>query len=473
MYLYANQQGCDGERAYYDGSAMIVMNGEVFGQGKQFSLDDLEVVSATVDLDEVRSYRGSLISRCAQGSQAPHYPRIQIGASLGKRIGATKLKLTKPRQPIYLTAEQEISLGPACWLWDYLRRSKMHGFFLPLSGGIDSASTAIIVSSMCQLVMDRIAANDPLTISDLATITGDDSYRPKDARDLTNKLFHTCYMGTVNSSTQTRDRARSLANEIGSYHMDCDIDNIVSAFLSVFSFVTGKTPSFKAFGGTQAENLALQNVQARTRMVMSYLLAQLLPWCRGETGSLLVLGSANVDECLRGYFTKYDCSSADLNPIGGMSKEDLSLFVEYWYSIKKWPVLSDIISATPTAELEPLGGPEAQNDEADMGMTYKELSMFGRLRKVYRAGPFSMLSRLVEEWPHVAPASVLAKVKKFFYFYSINRHKMVTLPPSYHAENYSPDDNRFDLRPILYNSSWKWQFKQMDELVETLKTLNE
>ena len=33
------------------------------------------------------------------------------------------------------TPEEEISLGPACWLWDYLRRSGMSGFFLPLSGG--------------------------------------------------------------------------------------------------------------------------------------------------------------------------------------------------------------------------------------------------------------------------------------------------------------------------------------------------
>lgn len=29
-----------------------------------------------------------------------------------------------------------------------------------------------------------------------------------------------------------------------------------------------------------------------------------------------MLGSANVDEGLRGYLTKYDCSSADINPIG-------------------------------------------------------------------------------------------------------------------------------------------------------------
>lgn len=51
-------------------------------------------------------------------------------------------------------------------------------------------------------------------------------------------------------------------------------------------------------------------------MVLAFLLAQLMPWVRGKSGFLLVLGSANVDECLRGYLTKYDCSSADINPIG-------------------------------------------------------------------------------------------------------------------------------------------------------------
>ena len=49
----------------------------------------------------------------------------------------------------------------------------------------------------------------------------------------------------------------------------------------------------------------------------------------GKAGSLLVLGSANVDESLRGYLTKYDCSSADINPIGGISKKDLRSFCRY------------------------------------------------------------------------------------------------------------------------------------------------
>lgn len=47
--------------------------------------------------------------------------------------------------------EEEIALGPACWLWDYLRRSGASGFLLPLSGGADSSSTAAIVGSMCQV----------------------------------------------------------------------------------------------------------------------------------------------------------------------------------------------------------------------------------------------------------------------------------------------------------------------------------
>ena len=35
-----------------------------------------------------------------------------------------------------------------------------------------------------------------------------------------------------------------------------------------------------------------------------------------------MLGSANVDEALRGYMTKYDCSSADINPIGNSNTAD-------------------------------------------------------------------------------------------------------------------------------------------------------
>lgn len=54
---------------------------------------------------------------------------------------------------------EEIALGPACWLWDYLRRSGATGYLLPLSGGADSSSVAAIVGSMCQLVVKGALQN--------------------------------------------------------------------------------------------------------------------------------------------------------------------------------------------------------------------------------------------------------------------------------------------------------------------------
>ena len=79
------------------------------------------------------------------------------------------------------------------------------------------------------------------------------------------------------------------------------MDHVVTTLRTLFQVVTGLRPRFRAHGGSDAENLALQNIQARLRMVIAYFFAQLLPWVRGRVGGLLVLGSANVDErCVLG-----------------------------------------------------------------------------------------------------------------------------------------------------------------------------
>ena len=62
--------------------------------------------------------------------------------------------------------------------------------------------------------------------------------------------------------------------------------------------------------------------------------------------------------------TKYDCSSADLNPIGGISKSDLKKFVFYCVEKYNFTSLIGIMGAQPTAELEPLkDGVIQQTDE--------------------------------------------------------------------------------------------------------------
>ncbi|KAL4066030.1 hypothetical protein V8B97DRAFT_1864885 [Scleroderma yunnanense] len=477
VYLYANQQGCDGDRLYYDGCAMIAMNGKIIAQGSQFSLSDVEVITATIDIEDVRAHRTSR-SRALQAASSARYHRIEVPFALsegkftdiaserapGLRLGLHDAKFHKP--------EEEIALGPACWLWDYLRRSRTQGYFVPLSGGIDSCATAIIVYSMCCLVVEAARRAEKHVIADARRIVGDpqDSrYIPSDPREFCNRIFHTCYMGTENSSAETRKRAKDLANAIGSYHVDLNMDSLVTSVRELFAFVTGATPRFRAHGGTAVENLALQNIQARLRMVLSYSFAQLLPWVRGRQGGLLVLGSANVDESLRGYLTKYDCSSADINPIGGISKSDLKKFIAYAEGAFDLPILRSFLEAIPTAELEPISETYVQTDEADMGMTYDELSVFGRLRKVEKCGPYSMFTKLVHEWgAFLSPVQIAEKVKHFFFEHARNRHKMTTLTPSYHAESYSPDDNRFDLRPFLYPSRFPWQFRKIDQVAAAL-----
>ncbi|KAH3687280.1 hypothetical protein WICPIJ_001742 [Wickerhamomyces pijperi] len=472
VYLYSNQRGCDGDRLYYDGCAMIVMNGKVLAQGAQFAMDDVEVITATIDLDDIRSYR-SLISHGLQSTNVEQsYERVSLDSKLSPSGFQFDPEIipTKPQAIRYHTPEEEIALGPACWLWDYVRRCNGGGFFLPLSGGIDSCATAVIVHSMCRLVSEAAKKGNKQVINDARKIANvkDQDWEPVDPVDFANRIFHTAYLGTENSSSETRDRAAQLAQDIGSYHIGLNMDSLVSSVITVFEVATGKRPIFKIFGGSQVENLALQNIQARLRMVLSYLFAQLLPWCRdNQRGGLLVLGSANVDECLRGYLTKYDCSSADLNPIGGISKTDLKKFIRYAADQFDLPILIDFITATPTAELEPITADYVQSDEIDMGMSYDELSQYGQLRKISKCGPYSMFLKLYHEWtPRLTPRQIAEKVRGFFWFYAVNRHKMTTMTPSYHAENYSPDDNRFDLRPILISPRFELANQKIMEIVE-------
>ena len=667
VYLYANQLGGDGGRLYFDGCASVFHAGKVVAQGVQFGLQQIECVVATVDLAQNAHARAGETSNMHLGAKANNLP----GCSGGGRVAMVDVKwrlspedeatreewmraeISSPSSSLSSVGisatsgsglthpeEWELGAGPACWMWDYLRRSGARGFVLPLSGGADSACTAAMVGLMCQMVVegmgiseggaaaaddddddddeeeeeeeversasgrDRITSNaereraahesnrslrsyqgwhhrdhhhdqhvapSPLlpprlghtvpyedralialiererevhnmtrsrrpgrgrpglpcqtdrvalirdvrrvlrlppvevdvdVVADDEATTPPDRWMPRllegvptDPRALASMVLTTLYLGQEGSSSEeTRDRATRLSHEIGAQFLTIPIHTVTSALLSLFRTVFGVTPTFKSQGGSVAENLALQNIQARVRMVVTFLCAQLLPWVRGQTDGafLLVLGSANVDECLRGYMTKYDCSSADINPIGGISKRDIRRFLRYrgygggGYA---YPTLLDIESAPPTAELEPLFGQRPQTDEEDMGMTYADLTLFGIWRKVHRMGPVSMFRALLaretrkkkkkktpkkeekeetereekkEDSPHqrggrrkdregkthvqedddddeqgkTMAQQVAERVKHFFQSYAINRHKATTLTPSYHAEGY-------------------------------------
>ena len=231
VYLYANQMGCDGGRLLYDGCALIAVNGRVVAQGAQFALGvEVEVVTATVDLDTVRSFRGAKQSRGVQAAREPVYAGAGAGAGAGgacptvvevpdfglcAAAAAAPARETPPlpRGVAFHRPEEEIAYGPACWLWDYLRRSGASGFFLPLSGGADSSSTAAIVGCMCQLVVHACARGDAGVARDARRVcgepepaagSGDAGWVPATPQELADRLFYSAYMSTSNSSSDTR-----------------------------------------------------------------------------------------------------------------------------------------------------------------------------------------------------------------------------------------------------------------------------
>ncbi|KAI3386640.1 hypothetical protein SNEBB_002310 [Seison nebaliae] len=529
VYVYSNLRGCDGERVWYDGGSFITMNGRILSRGEQFSLMEVEVVSTEIDLNDIIVYRSTKRSFHQQNSEEDNIQLsiLKIEQFFHETIDWSSFKLPKLFEKLSLievdqfinnsnnqsisqeiakySVEEEIEYAPAQFLWDFLRRSNQAGFLLPLSGGVDSSSTATLVYSMCRLIFQHLNGSESFNkniqkemleinrrkvVEDLkksffkSSKGNDESTFPiLSSEQLCHNLLVTVYMGKIgHSSMETRKRAETLSNSIGSTFLQLDIDQTFNALKSTVADTLSIEPKFD---GNSTEQLSLQNMQARLRMVFAYSLAQLQLFSQEKIGSRLVLGSSNVEECLRGYMTKYDCSSADVNPIGGICKADLKSFLlKMTDKYENLSILKEIVEATPTAELLPLSNDDnlVQTDEDEMGLSYEELNQFARLRRQWLCGPVSMFEKmkskemkLINQVPMKQIRSRVIswseKVKRFFYYYSINRHKMTIMTPSYHAESYSADDNRFDQRPFLYPSEWHWQFRDIDIILS--KFLNE
>ena len=56
-YLFSNLRGCDGDRVFWNGLSSITLNGIILTRSAQFAIQEVEVTAATIDLEEIRSYR--------------------------------------------------------------------------------------------------------------------------------------------------------------------------------------------------------------------------------------------------------------------------------------------------------------------------------------------------------------------------------------------------------------------------------
>ncbi|KAF2628166.1 glutamine-dependent NAD(+) synthetase [Macroventuria anomochaeta] len=471
VMLYSNQKGCDGDRFYYSGKAAVIVNGTVAVQASQSSLNDVELATATINLTQVRCYRDDVGRPNGKISKGPTYKRIKVDLERFKSNSGINGNVCSFTHPLLRThsPERELVLDPACWLWDMLRSSRAAGFLCPLGDGIDSCSTATLVYGMCRVVMTVIGEGNKQVIADVQRIVryleAGEGWLPSTPEELCNYILHTMYMGvTAHSSVETRSRAQRLADSIGAYHFDMDIDELFTAQRNLLGRFANYEPKFSIYCN-KAENFALHNIQAHGRMVTTYCFAQRLPRIRQRQGSggLLVLGSVNLEECLRGNVTKHDCSSADLNVTGGTSNLDIRRFSRWAQTAFSLPIFDEFPDAPPTSELEPRRSYRVESDEKDMGMTYEEIFVMAKLRKEERMGPVTMFERLLVDWhDRKSPQETAVLVKRFHHFYAINRYKMTIMTSSYHAADYSAEDPRPFLYPEFQDS---WACKRIDSIL--------
>lgn len=473
LYAFSNLVGCDGGRLCFYGRSLIVLNGKVLAkttsrdsmfkdvEGIFYSFNPLDVINFRQQNNAKIESQSNIVSNynvdCSklssiEDSFEPFDGRLVISLQNFRGLKASETSPIGLEKP--LSSEEEITFYGSLWLWDYLRRNQRwcKGFALPLSGGLDSASVACLVHCMCSIAWKSV--DDDEVRQCLSKILGIETFRKiAGPRDLCKQLLRCCYLKTKFSGSDSEHRAKDLAQLCGAEFYSIGFTSIYEAMDDLIDKALRRDPDNKV-------TLRHQNLQARLRMVLTYHIA---------SGNRLVLASSNVDEALVGYLTKYDCSSADINPIGSLSKQDLRSFLvfvrENVFSKKNSEVIQAILDAPPSAELTG----ENQKDEDDLGLTYEELSLFGQYRrgKYGCCGPFSMFKKILEAKKY-DPAVLAQKVKRFFTLHAQNRHKQTVLTPSLHAETYSPDDNRFDHRQFLFDTQWKRQFESIDQYVHTL-----
>jgi NAD+ synthase (glutamine-hydrolysing) len=101
-------------------------------------------------------------------------------------------------------------------------------------------------------------------------------------------------MGTDKSSAKTLSRTKRLGKLLG-HPYSVKIDEMAEAsWHQGVHHATGRAPQVSVLVCTMAEDLALENIQVRHRMVTAHLYAQLLPWVRRQSSFILVFWSSNL-----------------------------------------------------------------------------------------------------------------------------------------------------------------------------------
>ena len=397
VYGYVNLLGNEAGRMIYDGDILFARNGEIIQRNPRLSLKPFVIQSCVIDFDN-KAYD-------------TYKPNADIDSKNEEFAQATSLAL-----------------------FDYLRKSKSKGFVLSLSGGADSACCAVIVAEMIK------RASQSLGLDNFNKALGIDAQNVKDAAQ---QLLTCAYQGTTNSSEKTLNAAKHLAESLGASFHHWLIDDEVSSYRSKIEKVIDRPLDWKR------DDIALQNIQARARSPIIWMLANIK--------NSILLTTSNRSEGDVGYATMDGDTSGSLAPIAGVDKPFILQWLKWAEKNLGYSGLSLVNNLEPTAELRPHDS--AQTDEKDL-MPYALLVKIEKLAIRDRKSPKDVYKSLSNEFE---AEFLKSSIIKFFRLWAANQWKRERIAPSFHLDDLNIDPRSWCRFPIL-SGGFRYELGELEDL---------
>jgi len=397
-YCYVNLLGNEAGRMIFDGEILLAKSGEVIARNQLLSFKDYQIF--TFELEAKRQEIAPI--------QAKEWEFVQASA-----------------------------LG----LFDYLRKSKSKGFVLSLSGGADSSTIAILVAEMVRRGLAELGLLP--FIEKLGLDFSPKTENPE--KELVGELLTTAYQGTKNSSDDTFQSAKGLADSIGAKFYSWTIDSEVNSYTEKIETAIGRKLTW------EQDDITLQNIQARSRSPIIWMLANI--------NNALLLSTSNRSEGDVGYTTMDGDTSGSISPIAAVDKHFILQWLKWAQKNLDRPGLSYVNSLTPTAELRPLE--RTQTDEKDL-MPYAVLVEIERLAIRDKRSPMDIFLVLNDEL-ELDQTVLKDYIKKFFRLWSRNQWKRERLAPSFHLDEFNVDPKTWYRFPIL-SGGFAEELDQLDQI---------
>jgi NAD+ synthase (glutamine-hydrolysing) len=449
-YIYSNLLGNEAGRAIYDGDAMIATGGKLVACGPRFSYAPWQVTAAVIDLDLTRMQRARLAStRPVVESHAAACVEVPFEfPTASPQVAAPQIAPWERGQRL---KEEEFARAVPLALFDYLRKSRSQGFVVSISGGADSATVATMVALAVEFAVQELGL--PGVKQKLGHIE-----RLKEAKSvsqLVRSLLSCVYQSTRNSSQTTREASRSVAEAIGAEFLEFDVDSLVQDYVRVVSGALGRKLDWKT------DDVALQNIQARTRAPSVWLLA--------NVRNALLLSTSNRSEAAVGYTTMDGDTSGSISPVAGIDKA----FLRHWlrwmeqegpHGLHPIPALAAVNRLPPTAELRPQ---EAKQTDEDDLMPYEILDAIERGAIRDKQTPLEVFQLLWPRYPQHTAEQFALWVERFFQLWCRNQWKRERYAPSFHLDDENLDPKTWCRFPIL-SGGYRRELAELREYVKGL-----